>query len=62
VSAEYVPAVGEPSDAIVEVARQHTADLIVVGSRELGFIARFFGQSVSNAVSHHSHCDVLIVH
>ena len=61
-SAEYVPAVGEPSDAIVEVARQHTADLIVVGSRELGFIARFFGHSVSNAVSHHSHCDVLIVH
>lgn len=62
VSAETVAAVGDPADAIVELAEQRQADLIVVGTRELGFVQRMLGQSVSGAVSRHARCDVLIVH
>ena len=62
VQADYQPAVGEPADAIVQLADQVDADLIVVGTREPNLIQRLTGQSVSEAVSHHTHRDVLIVH
>lgn len=62
ITVETVPAVGEAAEAIVELANQRGADLIVVGTRELGFMQRMLGQSVSAAVSRHASCDVLIVH
>jgi nucleotide-binding universal stress UspA family protein len=62
IEAEYRAGVGEPADAIVQLAGELGAEMIVVGSREPNLIQRLTGQSVSEAVSHHAHCDVLIVH
>jgi nucleotide-binding universal stress UspA family protein len=62
VEAEYVSTVGDAAEGIVEVAEQHDADLIVVGTREPGFLDRVLGGDVSEAVSRRAHRDVLIVH
>ena len=62
INADYQPAVGEPADAIVQLADKLDADMIVVGTREPNLIQRLTGQSVSESVSHHAHRDVLIVH
>lgn len=62
VSAEVQLGVGDPAEAIVELADQRNADLIVVGTREPGFFERLLGHSVSDSVQRHAHCDVLIVH
>ena len=62
IEADYIEALGHPAESIVEAAIERGADMIVVGTREAGFAARLLGNSVSNAVAHKAHCDVLIVH
>jgi nucleotide-binding universal stress UspA family protein len=62
IEADYQPAIGEPADAIVQLANERKAEMIVVGSREPNLIQRLTGQSVSESVTHHAHCDVLLVH
>jgi nucleotide-binding universal stress UspA family protein len=62
VQAESVLGMGGAADAILELADQRGADLIVVGTREPGFLERLLGHSVSESVQRQAHCDVLIVH
>ena len=62
IDAQYVTAVGEPGEAIVQIADDRGADLIVMGTREPGVVDRVLHGSVSRDVSRHSHCDVMIVH
>jgi nucleotide-binding universal stress UspA family protein len=51
---------GDPADALLAVAKEQGAGLIVIGSVGMHGARRVFG-SVPNKVSHHSPCDVLIV-
>jgi nucleotide-binding universal stress UspA family protein len=51
---------GDAADALIEAAREHDANLIVLGSRGMRGARRVLG-SVPNKVSHHAPCDVLIV-
>ena len=62
IEADYQPAVGEPADAIVQIADERSAEMIVIGTGEHGLVGRLVGTSVSESVSHRAHCDVLIVH
>jgi nucleotide-binding universal stress UspA family protein len=62
VEADVQLGIGDPADAIVQLAEERNADLIVVGTREPGFLERLLGHSVSGSVQRHAHCDVLIVH
>ncbi len=62
VPVEFSGVIGEPVGEIIDVAEQHGADLIVVGTREPGLLERLFGGSVSQGVARHARCDVLIVH
>lgn len=59
---EYEVMLGDPAASIVDLAERQSADLIVVGTREPGFLQRLMGLSVSDSVEHRAHCDVLIVH
>ena len=52
---------GDPADAILDVAEERGADLIVVGNKGMTGAKRFLLGSVSNTVSHHAPCSVLIV-
>lgn len=53
---------GAPADAILDVAEDEKADIIVVGNKGMTGAKRLVLGSVPNAVSHHAPCHVLIVH
>jgi nucleotide-binding universal stress UspA family protein len=55
------PREGDPADAILDVAEERKADLIVVGNKGMTGAARFLLGSVPNKVSHHAPCGVYIV-
>ena len=52
---------GDPADAILDVAEEQTADLIVVGNKGMTGAKRFLLGSVPNKVSHHAPCSVMII-
>ena len=52
---------GDPADAILDVAEERDADLIVVGNKGITGAKRFFLGSVPNKVVHHAPCGVMVV-
>jgi nucleotide-binding universal stress UspA family protein len=52
---------GDPADAILDVAEEQKADLIIVGNKGMTGAKRFLLGSVPNKVSHHAPCSVLII-
>ena len=52
---------GDPADAILDVAEEQQADLIVVGNKGMTGAKRFLLGSVPDKISHHAPCSVLIV-
>ena len=52
---------GDPADAILDVAEEVGADLIVVGNKGMTGARRFLLGSVPNKISHHAPCGVYIV-
>ena len=51
---------GDPADAILDVAEETNADLIVVGNKGMTGARRFLLGSVPNKISHHAPCSVYI--
>jgi nucleotide-binding universal stress UspA family protein len=55
------PREGDPADAILDVAEENNADLVMVGNKGMTGARRFLLGSVPNKISHHAPCDVWIV-
>lgn len=60
VEAETHARTGDAADALLAVAKDENADLIVVGNRGMTGARRVLG-SVPNKVTHHAECSVLVV-
>jgi nucleotide-binding universal stress UspA family protein len=52
---------GDPAEAILDVADEQAADLIIIGNRGMRGAKRFLLGSVPNKISHHAPCSVMIV-
>lgn len=52
---------GVPAEELLRAAAEEKADLMVLGSRGLSQVRAFLLGSVSDKVSHHAKCPVLIV-
>ncbi len=61
ISAELIYPIGEPGAEICQAARNHQADLIMMGRRGRQGLTETLLGSVSNYVIHHAPCAVLIV-
>jgi nucleotide-binding universal stress UspA family protein len=61
VQVDVYPRQGDPADAILDVAEEREADLIIVGNKGMTGAKRFLLGSVPNKVSHHAPCSVLII-
>jgi nucleotide-binding universal stress UspA family protein len=57
----HVTAAHDPADALVTLAEDVGADLIVVGNKGMAGARRFITGSVPNRVAHHCPCHLLVV-
>jgi nucleotide-binding universal stress UspA family protein len=55
------PLEGDPAEAILNVAEETRADLIVVGNKGMTGARRFLLSSVPNNISHHAPCSAIII-
>jgi nucleotide-binding universal stress UspA family protein len=59
-SARSIVAIGHPATQIIKIAKQEGVDLVAVGSRGLHGIEKFLLGSVSETVTKHAACSVLV--
>ncbi len=57
----HTPGSTDAADALISLAEEVDADLVVVGNRGMSGVKRFALGSVPNKVAHHCPCSVLIV-
>lgn len=60
-SAKKIVLYGEPAKAIISHQEASHADCIILGSRGLGAVRRFFMGSVSTEVVHNADCPVFVI-
>lgn len=60
--AEFSQNAGMPGERLCDVARLWNADLMVIGSRGRRGLRELLMGSVSNYVTHHATCSVLVIH
>jgi nucleotide-binding universal stress UspA family protein len=56
-----VATTSDPAEALIDAARNHGADLIVVGHTGSGYVTRALLGSTAENVLRHAPCDVLVV-
>lgn len=62
INTEFVQMSGSPGRAICDQAKACKADLIMVGSHGRKGLSEMILGSVSNYVTHHASCSVLVIH
>lgn len=60
IEAELLEPIGDPARTIERIARDGGFDAVVIGSRGLGAISRFFQGSVSEHVASHAETTVIV--
>jgi nucleotide-binding universal stress UspA family protein len=60
-TADWTVSVGDPAHAILKVAQQSNADLVVMGTRGLTGVRRLVVGSVARNVLRHAHCSVMVI-
>jgi nucleotide-binding universal stress UspA family protein len=61
INSEFIQLTGNPGRVVCELAGTWSADMILIGSRGLKGLKEMFLGSVSNYVTHHAPCSVLII-
>jgi nucleotide-binding universal stress UspA family protein len=59
--AKVLERVGQPTEVLVDVALEHSAELLVVGARGRNYVARALRGSTAENVVRDTPCDVLVV-
>jgi nucleotide-binding universal stress UspA family protein len=59
---EYIVEIGDAAERLLQVAEEHDADIIIVGSPDHGFLDRLLGRGVDKEVARRADRDVLLVH
>jgi nucleotide-binding universal stress UspA family protein len=61
VDVHLVPDDESTGAAVVRVAHEMNADVLVIGSSTKNWLSRHFGSSVSDYVAHHAPCPVMLI-
>ncbi len=62
IACDYLQPYGPPGSALCRVARDCQADLIMVGSHSRRGLSEMLLGSVSNYITHHAPCSVMVIH